>query len=582
MAASKINLFQKEWRHQTPPNTETVDRLVADLPGIHPVIAKLMVQRGLADKDRVKEFFRPDLSALGRAGEMADLDRAADRLITAIDKKEKILLYGDYDVDGTCSVAMMWRFLKSLGANVGHYIPDRHLEGYGVSDKGVEHAISGEIDVMVTLDCGITAVEKLERLSRTGVDVIVTDHHLPGDKLPDVFAVVNPNRPDCTYRGKELCGCGVAYVLLLRIVDKYKKRGFTQDELDEYLAFTAVATCSDIVPLTGVNRAIVAAGIRVLNEKPPVGIRAMLDTARFHGTLNVSEVVFKIGPRINAAGRLEHANRAVEILTTDDDEKALGFAAHIEKVNGERRAHDKQTAEEALGMMLAADPELQRRTTVVRHPDWHKGIIGIVASRLMETCYRPTVVFTESNGMFVGSGRSVDGFHLHAALKRCSEHIENFGGHAAAAGLSIRPENMELFEAAFERAAHEELAEANNKPKIEIDLDVDLAAWYNEEYLDFYKQLGRMRPFGPSNLSPVFSMGECRAERVKIVGNGHLKFSVYQEHKNRGLPVIAFGYGKYYDHLASGNPFSLAYTIEEQFYQGNRSLQLQAKDIRPE
>lgn len=580
MAADAGAEHEMEWRMKAEPDARAVQRLIDALPGLHPVVARLMVQRNLRDGDSVKNFFKADISLLDEVGEMKDLDRAAQRLIRALNDNERILLYGDYDVDGTCSVAMMFRFLKRLGANVDHYIPDRNNEGYGVSRLGAEYAKDNGIQLMVTLDCGITAGEILGELQNGGIDVIVTDHHLPPKTLPPVYAVVNPNRSDCTYEGKELCGCGVAYVLILRIVEILGSGNFTQEELDEYLAYTAVATCSDIVPLTGVNRSIVSAGLRVLNTAPPNGIRALLQAAKFTGQLTVSEVVFKIGPRINAAGRLEHADRAVEILVSEDEEAALKYAIDIEKVNGERRAYDKQTAEEAMEMMLDRDPQLLRRTTVVAHPEWHKGIIGIVASRLMEKCYRPTIVFTESNGLLVGSGRSVEGFNLHSALNRCAEHIVKFGGHAAAAGLSVRPENLEAFERAFENVAMEILADANNKPKIDIDLELNMEDWFNDEYLSFYKQLRRMRPFGPSNLSPVFYMTGCRADRAQVVGKDHLKFSVFRQHKNHALPVIAFNMGEHFDALAAGRPFSLVYAIEEQYYKGRRSLQLNAKDIR--
>ena len=413
-----------------PPKTDQheVDRLTSEVQNLHPVIAEILIKRGLDSFEAVKNFFKVDLNRIDNYGEMKDCDKASDRILQAIDNKEKILIYGDYDVDGTSSVSMLMLFLKSFEADVSYYIPDRYKEGYGVSALGVEHTLSEKYDLMITVDCGISAVHELNQVSAAGIDVIICDHHLPGDSLPEVFATLNPQQADCHYEGKELCGGGVALILIKSLSRKLNK----PDEWKNYLDLAAIATCCDIVPLRGINRIIVQAGIEQINTNRRTSIAALLKIAGYEESLDVSDIVFKIGPRINAAGRLKHASLAVELLIESDFSRAYETASKMDALNIKRKGMDKEITDSALAQMHSNDPGLIRNTTVVHSEDWHKGIIGIVASRLIERCHRPTIVFTNVDGMLTGSGRSVDGVHLYEALKTCEEHIEKFGGHAAA------------------------------------------------------------------------------------------------------------------------------------------------------
>ncbi len=554
-----------------------VGKLQKDIQNLHPVVAQLLVQRGLFTFDLVRDFFTSDLKTIDSYGELKDCEKATDRLFSAIRDKQKILIYGDYDVDGSSSVSMMILYLKSVGANVSYYIPDRYAEGYGVSSKGVDFALSEKVDLLITVDCGINAIHELGRASMGGIDVVICDHHLPGKTMPAVFGILNPQQSDCQFEGKELCGCGVALILLKSLSRKLNK----PDKWKEYLDLAAIATCCDIVPLTGINRLIVSAGIEKINTDRSVGIKALLKTAGYEGSLTVSDVVFKIGPRINAAGRLKHARLAVDLLTAENMEAALEFASEIEALNLKRRAMDKEVTESAIAQMHEADPELNRKATVVHSPDWHKGIIGIVASRLIEQCYRPTIVLTEVDGMLTGSARSISGIQLYDALAACSDHLEKFGGHAAAAGLSLRAEDLDGFKDAFEAAIAEHIPGNKREPELNIDLEVDFSDWYNDRLKLFFGQLNRCRPFGPCNMPPVFTTTSCKASFPKVVGKDHLKFDVYQEHDpQRKLPVIAFRMAGLFNDLASGKSFKLAYCIEEQVWRGKSSIQLEAKGLQ--
>lgn len=560
-----------------PPETDKhiVDGLISKVSNLHPVIAGILIKRGLDSFETIKNFFKVDLSRIDNYGEMKDCEKASDRVLQAIDKDEKILIYGDYDVDGTSSVSMLVLFLKSFGADVSYYIPDRYKEGYGVSNRGVEHTLSEKYDLMITVDCGISAAPELNRLSDAGIDVIICDHHLPGDVLPEVFAILNPQQADCPYMGKELCGCGVALILLKSLSRKLNK----PNEWKNYLDLAAIATCCDIVPLRGVNRIIVQAGIEQINTQRRTSISALLKIAGYEESLDVSDIVFKIGPRINAAGRLKHASLTVELLIESDFDLASETAAKMENLNVKRKGMDKDITASALAQMYLNDPGLVRNTTVVHSEEWHKGVIGIVASRLIERCHRPTIVFTNVDGMLTGSGRSVDGVHLYEALKICEDHIEKFGGHAAAAGLSLKLDSLPDFMQAFDAAIAKQVPKRTN-PKLYIDAVVDLSDWHNDMFDRFYGQLNRCRPFGPANAQPLFATFSCRARSVRTVGKDHLKFEVYQDSNSKvGVQVIAFNMVDHYDDLASGKVFKLAYNIEENTWRGKSSLQLNAKDI---
>ncbi|MFN2429754.1 MAG: single-stranded-DNA-specific exonuclease RecJ [Cryomorphaceae bacterium] len=566
-----------DWKFISDYEHSEIEDLTREIPQLHPVVAELLVQRGLKGMNEVKRFFNPILEELETYGAMKDQEKAAVRLKNAIDQRQKILLYGDYDVDGTCSVAMTYLFLKEVGADVSYYIPDRYKEGYGVSEAGVDFAISNKFDLVITLDCGIAANRTLNRIQSAEIDVIICDHHLPGDQIPKVFAIMNPQQSDCDFDGKELCGCGVALMLLKSISDLLHQK----DLWKNYLDYVAVATCCDIVPLRGINRILVHNGLKKMNESRSTGIDALLIAAEYRRNLNVSDVVFKIGPRINAAGRLKHAEMAVNVLIEQNSEKAVALALELDKVNNQRKTLDKQVTEEAAHQMMESDPNLEMNCTVVHHSEWNKGVIGIVASRLIERCYRPTIVLTEKEGMLTGSGRSVEGFNLFEAISNCDEHLEQFGGHAAAAGLTLRRDSLDGFIDAFNRQAANILGESPSRnPALTIDLAVDFSVWYNDKLRIFWDQYCRLMPFGPEHLPPVFATTNCVASGLRVMKDEHLKFDVCQKHdRRRKLSVIAFGMADLYDELAEGNSFDLAYAIEENTWRpGSNKNESENKD----
>jgi len=574
---TKPNRTTYQWRYADTPAPREVDGLLDRYGKLHPVIAKLLVSKGLVDEESITAFFSTSLSTLKKAGKMHGQTKAAERLIEAINKREKIRLYGDYDVDGTSSVALMSAFLHEAGARFDYYIPDRYAEGYGLSEAGIASAEKCEVDLLITLDCGIRAVEGITKLKDAGIETIVCDHHETGDVLPPAFAILNPKQDACSYSGKELCGCGVALILVLEVLEI---TGWDFDS-DRYFELAAIATCSDIVPITGVNRAIVNKGLEVISNNPGHGVKALLDLSNHSGrAVSVSDVVFKIAPRINAAGRMDHAGLGVELFTSPSMEEAYERAENLEKLNAARKDLDKRITEEAMDVMVEGDPDRRRFTTVVAKAGWHKGVIGIVASRLMEVYHRPTVVLTEADRLYTGSARSVDGFNLHEVLEECSDLLVKFGGHAAAAGLTLKPENLSGFMDRFESIGARELKGSEGQPELDVSLVTPFEEWHNDGYLDFYRQLLRFKPFGPSNLPPVFATEGCLADQVKIVGKDHLKFSVYCPGNPNRLQAIAFNQADKYEDLASGTPFSLAYVIGENTWNGTRSLQLEVKDIK--
>jgi single-stranded-DNA-specific exonuclease len=576
---SELESKKFSWKKLSAPNRERVLALHEKFPRLHPVLAELLVARGLNSGEEIAAYFSTDIGALQGRTKMKDLEKAADRLIVAIQENEKIRLYGDYDVDGTTSVAMLSLFLENLDADFDHYIPDRYAEGYGVSDAGIDDAIRSEVNLFITLDCGIRAVDKIERLKASDIDTVICDHHETGEKVPPAFAILNHKQEECPYEEKILCGCGVALALIKEVVQKLEIEEF---DYDRFYELAAIATCSDIVPLKGVNRAIVAKGLEVISRNPGYGVSALLENGGHNGgAVQVSDIVFKIAPRINAAGRMDHADIGVKLLRAQSEEDAAEWAEIIEKLNISRKERDVIITEEALELMLSQDPHLDQAVTIVAKESWHKGLVGIVASRLMETCYRPTIVLTEIDGWLTGSARSTPGFNLHEALTACSEHLEKYGGHAAAAGLTLKKENLDRFSSDFEAFAKKVIGLERNYPPIEIALELNFEDWHNADYQEFYIQLNRFRPYGPENLPPVFATPHCRARNVKVVGGTHLKFTVHQDGSDeRDLPVIAFGFADKFDHLASGGAFVLAYSIEENVWKDRRTLQLVAKDIK--
>lgn len=566
------------WDFGPEINTETLSALIAQVSGLHPIVAEILCKRNCENLEGVKRFLTPGLDNLEGIPEMKDLQKAAERVLKARDNSEKILVYGDYDVDGSCATAMMYTFLRELGADVSYYNPDRYAEGYGISEAGIRHAREQGYGLIIALDCGIAAIDRITEAAEAGIDVIVCDHHQPGDQLPAAHAILNPKQPDCGLYGEELCGCGVGFMLIMHMCHLLEKE---PEVWKRFLPLVAIATCCDIVDLTGLNRSLVKAGLDMINENPPAAVAAMLQTAAYQGHIDVSDVVFKLGPRINAAGRLAHARDAVELLIQNDLPSAMPYAHKLESLNLERRALDKEITAEAVEAMMAADPELKRKTTVVKSDAWHKGVIGIVASRLTEVCYRPTVVCTEVDGMLTCSARSVVDFDLYSALKACAHLLTAFGGHHSAAGLSLTPANFPAFCEAFEASVSESIGMNDGLQKLHIDKVTDFAEWHDGRFHSFFNQLCRLKPFGPKNREPIFATYGCQASNLRVVGKDHLKFQVSQKNKDSGYyDVIAFGFGHLYPYLSQGGIFDMAYAMGSNTWNGKSSFQLEAKDIR--
>lgn len=551
---------------------------------IDPTLANLLVQRGVKTFDEAKAYFRPKLDHLHDPFLMKDMHQAVERVNRAVMSGEKILIYGDYDVDGTTAVALVFTFLKEFYEKVDFYVPDRYDEGYGVSFKGVDYARESGVKLVIALDCGIKAVEKIEYAATHGIDFIVCDHHRPGDTLPPAYAILDPKRDDCTYPYKELSGCGVGFKLIQAYAKTYDIKF---DHLKKYLDLVVVSIASDIVPITGENRVLAYFGLKYLNQEPRPGIEAILNLSRagrnnaaatIKRDLTINDLVFLVGPRINAAGRIESAKNSVELLISDNFDKAYSLGQEINKMNTERKNLDSLATGQALEMILNSRELLSASSTVVYDPTWHKGVIGIVASRLIETYYRPTIVLTQSDGMITGSARSIKGFDIYDAVDACGEYLEHFGGHTYAAGLSIRPENFDKFKQKFEEYVADKIDETMLVPEIEIDSMLYL----KDINTKFYRILKQFAPFGPGNMSPVFQTDNLiDTGYARIVGNNHLKLTVVQLDVS-GFPIssIAFQQGERLDYIKTGGAFNICYHIEENEWNGQKSLQLNIKDIK--
>jgi single-stranded-DNA-specific exonuclease len=561
------------WTLKPKPEPEKVAKLSQALQ-VEPIIAMLLVQRGIETFEEAKAFFRPELTQLHDPFLMKDMDKAVERIERAIASEENILIYGDYDVDGTTSVSLLSSYLKTFYPNVCTYIPDRYSEGYGISYQGIDFAEDNDISLIIALDCGIKAIDKVAYATEKGIDFIICDHHRPGKELPAAVAVLDPKREDCNYPFKELCGCGVGFKLIQALA---AGRGQSIEHLLLYLDLVVTAIGADIVPITGENRVLAYYGLKVINSNPRTGFRAILQQLK-KKELTITDVVFIIAPRINAAGRMKHGNHAVALLVEDDFDQALTFAAEIEAFNTERRDTDKQITEEALEQILERGEE-DRMTTVVYSENWHKGVIGIVASRLTETYYRPTLVFTKSGDKLAASARSVNGFDVYSALEGCAEHIEQFGGHKYAAGLTLLEEDYEKFKEAFERVVSETIDPKLLIPEIRIDAELPLEKITPR----LYRILKQFAPFGPGNMTPVFM-----ASDVKDNGSGrcvggdksHLRLVVGQGN-NKVITGIGFGLGDKESIACGGNYFKMAYSVDENEWNGTVSLQLKIKDIKP-
>lgn len=560
------------WTLLPKPENTKIDQLAKEL-GVDPLIGTLLLQRGIDTYAAAKKFFRPSLEDLHDPYLMKDMDLAVTRIEKAIAGNENILVFGDYDVDGTTAVALMASYLRSYYPNVATYIPDRYEEGYGVSYQGIDFAEDNGFTLIIALDCGIKALEKVAYAKKKGIDFIICDHHRPGDTLPDAVAVLDPKRTDCNYPFDELCGCGVGFKLIQALAHH---RDQTIEDLILYLDLVATAIGADIVPITGENRILAYYGLKVINSNPRTGFKAILSQVKKE-SLTITDVVFIIAPRINAAGRMKHGNHAVALLTETDPEKATTFALEIEGFNSDRRETDQQITEEALQLIIAHN-EQDRMTTVVYKDSWHKGVIGIVASRLTETYYRPTLVFTKNGSKLAASARSVRGFDVYNALEGCAEYIEQFGGHKYAAGLTLLEKDYENFKQAFEKIVSETIDPKLLSPELKIDLEID----FDRITPKFFRILKQFGPFGPGNMTPVFmTQGVHDIGYGKTVGSdhSHLRLVLKQGNSN-SFTGIGFGMADKEAIARKGNLFKLAYVIDENEWQGNVSLQLRIKDLK--
>jgi single-stranded-DNA-specific exonuclease len=569
--------MEKNWKIKEQGNPAVIEHL-SQVLGIDNVLANLLIQRGITTYDDAKAFFRPELSQLHDPFLMKDMDKAIDRIDKALQNNENILVYGDYDVDGTTAVALVYSFLKRYSSRLAFYIPDRYQEGYGVSYKGIDYAVANNFSLIISLDCGIKSVEKVAYAKNQSIDFIICDHHYPGDTIPDAVAVLDPKRPDCNYPYKELSGCGVGFKLIQAYLQKNK---LPFHDLDSFLDLVAVSIASDIVPINGENRVLTYFGLKRLSESPRNGLKYVIKTAGIENKeITVDDIVFKIGPRINAAGRVESGIKAVELLIAEDETYALSMSDKINDFNNTRKSIDTSITIEAM-KLIANSPEMKGRySTVLYNPLWHKGVIGIVASRLIESYYRPTVILTESNGMATGSARSVDGFDLYQAIDSCSDLLENFGGHMFAAGVTLKPENVPVFKERFEDFVSRHIKKDQLAPTIEIDAQLEL----REITPKFYRILKQFQPFGPENMSPVFLTKNVVDNGCgRIVGNTaeHLKLELIQETEPfRMYPAIGFQLAQHFKFISKGNPFDICYSIEENEFRGTTTLQIRLRDIK--
>ncbi|MEN8187315.1 MAG: single-stranded-DNA-specific exonuclease RecJ [Bacteroidota bacterium] len=561
------------WNIKQTPDIKTTNNLAKAL-AIDPVLSKLLVQRDVTTFEEAKHFFRPSLSDLHDPYLMKDMDKAIERIEIAIQKNENILIYGDYDVDGTTAVSLVFSYFKTFYDKIATYIPDRYNEGYGISYLGIDFADDNDFGLIIALDCGIKAIEKVDYAKEKDIDFIICDHHRPGDKIPNAIAVLDPKRKDCNYPYDELCGCGIGFKLVQAFA---KKRNQNIDELTPYLDMVATAIAADIVPITGENRILATFGLQIINSDPRPGIKAITSQIN-RGELTITDVVFVIAPRINAAGRIKHGLHAVELLTETNPEKAMEFATEIETYNSNRKELDKQITLEAL-QQIEKNNEKDNFTTVVYQEDWHKGVIGIVASRLIENYYRPTLVFTKSGEKFAASARSVKGFDVYNALQECAEFIEQFGGHKYAAGLTLAPENYSKFKQKFEEVVRNSITKESLTPQIIIDSEINL----QEITPKFHRILKQFGPFGPQNMKPVFISSGLRDNGYgkKVGADGeHLKLNIINGTDYKTYNSIGFGLGEKFDIPKNGNTFKAAFTIEENHWNGITSLQLNLKDIK--
>lgn len=581
--------MKSRWIINKKEDKKNIVRLAEELK-IPESLAVLLVTRGITTFEEAMQFFKPSLDHLHNPFIMMDMEKSVQRIDTAIAKKEKVLIFGDYDVDGTSAVALMYSFLSHFELNLEYYIPDRYNEGYGISEQSIEYAKENKFTLIIALDCGIKCHSQIDLANTYNIDVIVCDHHLPDITLPNAYAILDPKRNDCKYPCKELSGCGVGFKLIQGIAE-YRKMPF--DEIKEYLDLVAISIASDIVLITGENRTLAYFGLKLINARPRQGIEYILSFSNiirrkntdppirhtiFNKEITINDLVFLVGPRINAAGRMDTGRSSVHLLISDKLEKVTQLGELINIHNNDRRELDFKTTNEAVSQ-IQNNPEHEKRLSlVVYHPEWSKGVIGIVASRLVEQFYKPTIVLTLYDGVITGSARSVKEFDLYNALSKCSHLLEHFGGHTFAAGLSLNPKNLDEFIETFEKVVASTIQENSKTPTIEIDEEIDLKD-INE---NFYEILKRFAPFGPGNMIPLFATSNVSdSGKGRIVGQNHLKLSVFQKDKRSyPLDAIAFGFKNDYEKISKGDPFHICYQIEHNCWQGRTSLQLCVKDIK--
>ncbi|MCO6174536.1 single-stranded-DNA-specific exonuclease RecJ [Flavobacterium sp. NRK F10] len=562
------------WNFKSKPQKEKVQALQQALQ-VDEIIATLLVQRGIETFEQAKEFFRPTLEDLHDPYLMKDMDKAVNRIESAIVNGENILVFGDYDVDGTTAVSLVSSYLKTITPNIATYIPDRYTEGYGVSFQGIDFADDNDFSLIIALDCGIKSVEHVQYAKDKGIDFVICDHHRPGEILPEAIAVLDPKRKDCSYPYDELCGCGVGFKLIQALGIN---RDQTIDDLVSYLDLVATAIAADILPITGENRVLAKFGLEVINKDPRPGIKALIQNLK-KKQLTISDVVFYIAPRINAAGRIKHGDYAVRLLTEFNLEQAVEFASEIELFNADRKDLDKQITQEAL-LQIEKNEEGENFSTVVYQEDWHKGVIGIVASRLVENYYRPTIVFTKSGTKLAASARSVQGFDVYNALEACSEYLEQFGGHMYAAGMTLLEENYKKFKEAFEKEVKATIQPEMLTPEVSIDAEIEL----NEITPKLVRILKQFEPFGPQNMTPVFvAYNVIDSGYAKTIGaeDEHLKLYLKQG-DSTGFGAVGFGLGNKLDNVSNRKSFDMVFSIEENEWKDVVSIQLQIRDIQNE
>jgi single-stranded-DNA-specific exonuclease len=562
--------MEKRW-NLISADSATV-RALQDALKIHPILCELLVQRGISDFDAAKQFFRPSLDHLHDPWLMKDMRKAVDRINEALKANQKILVFGDYDVDGTTSVATLYQFLKQLSNNIDYYIPHRYKEGYGISKIGIDFAKENGFDLIISVDCGIKSTDLITYAKSLGMDFIICDHHLPDEVLPPAVAILNAKQIDCTYPYKELCGCGVVFKLITALAQVHQ---MPAESYLQYLDLVATAIAADIVPITDENRTLAFFGVQKVNDNPSPGLKALMELAKQTGPMRITNLVFAVAPRINAAGRMDDAKKAVQLFIESDYEKALAFGSILQQDNLDRREADTTITEEALAQIEEDPLHDSKKSSVVFQPHWHKGVVGIVASRLIEKYYKPTIVLTQSGDVIAGSARSVNGFNLYEALHACRVHLLGYGGHFAAAGMTMSVDALEGFKIAFEEAVASRITEEQLTPEITINATLAL----DDIGLQFYNIIAQMEPFGPDNMRPLFiAKGVYDTGYTKLVKEQHISFNVTQGKSNvRG---IGYNMPEHMKIIKSGKPFDLVFQLQLNEWQGNQSVQMQVIDLK--